>query len=100
MPGAERFRSPVSWPTFLPDGRSFLYLARLDSEGCARYVVSDVNKDGMLQGPNLDLLRDRMMRVRALERFVEYYNHERPHLSLGGMTPVERRLVFFADAEV
>jgi phosphoribosyl isomerase A len=33
-------------------------LARLDSEGCARYVVTDVNKDGMLQGPNLDLLRN------------------------------------------
>ena len=33
-------------------------LARLDAEGCARYVVTDVNKDGMLQGPNLELLRD------------------------------------------
>jgi phosphoribosylanthranilate isomerase len=33
-------------------------LARLDSEGCARYVVTDVNKDGMLQGPNLQLLKD------------------------------------------
>jgi phosphoribosyl isomerase A len=33
-------------------------LARLDAEGCARYVVTDVNKDGMLQGPNLDLLRN------------------------------------------
>ncbi len=33
-------------------------LARLDSEGCARYVVTDVNKDGMLQGPNLQLLQD------------------------------------------
>ena len=33
-------------------------LERLDSEGCARYVVTDVNKDGMLQGPNLDLLRN------------------------------------------
>lgn len=33
-------------------------LARLDAEGCARYVVTDVNKDGMLQGPNLALLRD------------------------------------------
>jgi phosphoribosylanthranilate isomerase len=33
-------------------------LARLDSEGCARYVVTDVTKDGMLQGPNLALLRD------------------------------------------
>ncbi len=33
-------------------------LSRLDSEGCARYVVTDVNKDGMLQGPNLELLRE------------------------------------------
>ena len=33
-------------------------LARLDAEGCARYVVTDVNKDGMLQGPNLQLLQD------------------------------------------
>ena len=33
-------------------------LERLDSEGCARYVLTDVAKDGMLQGPNLDLLRD------------------------------------------
>ncbi|MBA3780880.1 bifunctional 1-(5-phosphoribosyl)-5-((5-phosphoribosylamino)methylideneamino)imidazole-4-carboxamide isomerase/phosphoribosylanthranilate isomerase PriA [Nocardioides sp. InS609-2] len=33
-------------------------LTRLDSEGCVRYVVTDVNKDGMLQGPNLQLLRD------------------------------------------
>ncbi|HEX3492225.1 MAG TPA: bifunctional 1-(5-phosphoribosyl)-5-((5-phosphoribosylamino)methylideneamino)imidazole-4-carboxamide isomerase/phosphoribosylanthranilate isomerase PriA [Streptosporangiaceae bacterium] len=32
-------------------------LARLDAEGCRRYVVTDVNKDGMMQGPNLDLLR-------------------------------------------
>jgi len=32
-------------------------LDRLDGEGCARYVVTDVNKDGMLQGPNLELLR-------------------------------------------
>ena len=32
-------------------------LDRLDAEGCARYVVTDVAKDGMLSGPNLDLLR-------------------------------------------
>ena len=32
-------------------------LARFDGEGCARYVVTDVDKDGMLEGPNLDLLR-------------------------------------------
>src|SRR5690242_7074125 len=40
-------------------------LARLDAEGCARYVVTDVNKDGMLQGPNLDLLRDVCARTDA-----------------------------------
>ncbi len=32
-------------------------LARLDAEGCARYVVTDVRRDGTLTGPNLDLLR-------------------------------------------
>lgn len=32
-------------------------LARLDAAGCARYVVTDVKKDGMLTGPNLELLR-------------------------------------------
>jgi phosphoribosylanthranilate isomerase len=32
-------------------------LARLDADGCARYVVTDVTKDGTLQGPNVDLLR-------------------------------------------
>jgi 1-(5-phosphoribosyl)-5-[(5-phosphoribosylamino)methylideneamino] imidazole-4-carboxamide isomerase/N-(5'phosphoribosyl)anthranilate isomerase len=32
-------------------------LARLEDAGCARYVVTDVNKDGMLRGPNLELLR-------------------------------------------
>ncbi|MEO5852478.1 MAG: bifunctional 1-(5-phosphoribosyl)-5-((5-phosphoribosylamino)methylideneamino)imidazole-4-carboxamide isomerase/phosphoribosylanthranilate isomerase PriA [Nocardioides sp.] len=39
-------------------GDLYEVLARLDGEGCARYVVTDVNKDGMLQGPNLELLRD------------------------------------------
>jgi phosphoribosylanthranilate isomerase len=39
-------------------GELYDVLARLDSEGCARYVVTDVEKDGMLQGPNLQLLRD------------------------------------------
>jgi len=32
-------------------------LARLDADGCERYVVTDVAKDGMLRGPNLDLLK-------------------------------------------
>lgn len=38
-------------------GDLFETLERLDAQGCARYVVTDVNKDGMLRGPNLDLLR-------------------------------------------
>ena len=33
-------------------------LERLDREGCARYVVTDVGRDGTMTGPNLDLLRD------------------------------------------
>jgi 1-(5-phosphoribosyl)-5-[(5-phosphoribosylamino)methylideneamino] imidazole-4-carboxamide isomerase/N-(5'phosphoribosyl)anthranilate isomerase len=32
-------------------------LERLESQGCSRYVVTDVTKDGTLQGPNIDLLR-------------------------------------------
>lgn len=35
------------WPT----------LRRLDADGCSRYIVTDVTKDGTLRGPNLDLLR-------------------------------------------
>ena len=31
-------------------------LQRLDAAGCARFVVTDVASDGMLSGPNLDLL--------------------------------------------
>ena len=31
-------------------------LHRLDDAGCARYVVTDVTKDGMLTGPNIELL--------------------------------------------
>jgi 1-(5-phosphoribosyl)-5-[(5-phosphoribosylamino)methylideneamino] imidazole-4-carboxamide isomerase/N-(5'phosphoribosyl)anthranilate isomerase len=39
-------------------GELFDVLARLDSQGCSRYVVTDVLKDGTLRGPNLGLLRD------------------------------------------
>lgn len=31
-------------------------LERLEREGCSRYVVTDVTKDGTLTGPNLELL--------------------------------------------
>ena len=39
-------------------GDLFETLARLDQDGCARYVVTDVAKDGTLQGPNLELLKE------------------------------------------
>jgi phosphoribosyl isomerase A len=38
-------------------GELYDVLARLDREGCARYVVTDVGRDGTMTGPNLDLLR-------------------------------------------
>lgn len=33
-------------------------LQRLEDDGCRRYVVTDVSKDGTMRGPNLTLLRD------------------------------------------
>lgn len=38
-------------------GSMYDALTTLESAGCARYVVTDVSKDGTLQGPNLELLR-------------------------------------------
>ena len=55
-------------------GNLYEVLERLDGEGCARYVVTDVNKDGMLQGPNLELLRDVCTRT------------DRPVVASGGVT--------------
>lgn len=40
-------------------------LERLDADGCARYVVTDVTKDGTLRGPNLGLLREVCSRTTA-----------------------------------
>ncbi|WP_420733339.1 bifunctional 1-(5-phosphoribosyl)-5-((5-phosphoribosylamino)methylideneamino)imidazole-4-carboxamide isomerase/phosphoribosylanthranilate isomerase PriA [Brevibacterium luteolum] len=39
-------------------GDLYEILAQLEEAGCSRYVVTDVNKDGTLQGPNTELLRD------------------------------------------
>ncbi|WP_213453977.1 bifunctional 1-(5-phosphoribosyl)-5-((5-phosphoribosylamino)methylideneamino)imidazole-4-carboxamide isomerase/phosphoribosylanthranilate isomerase PriA [Rhizomonospora bruguierae] len=39
-------------------GDLYEVLARLDKAGAARYVVTDITKDGTMRGPNLDLLRD------------------------------------------
>jgi phosphoribosyl isomerase A len=39
-------------------GELFETLARLDADGCSRYILTDVAKDGTLTGPNLELLRE------------------------------------------
>jgi len=65
-------------------------LARLDGEGCARYVVTDVNKDGMLAGPNLALLEQ------VCERTT------RPVVASGGVSTLDdvRALRTLVDAGV
>jgi 1-(5-phosphoribosyl)-5-[(5-phosphoribosylamino)methylideneamino] imidazole-4-carboxamide isomerase/N-(5'phosphoribosyl)anthranilate isomerase len=52
-------------------------LARLEDAGCPRYVVTDVTKDGTLQGPNVDLLRE------VLERT------DRPVVASGGISSLD-----------
>lgn len=49
-------------------------LSRLDAQGCARYVVTDVAKDGMLAGPNVALLREVCART------------DRPVIASGGVS--------------
>ena len=63
-------------------GQLYDVLARLDREGCQRYVVTDVNKDGMLTGPNVDLLTAVCSRT------------DRPVIASGGVSSLEdlRRL--------
>lgn len=39
-------------------GNLWEVLERLNNDGCTRYVVTDVSKDGMLSGPNLGMLRE------------------------------------------
>ena len=39
-------------------GDLFEVLERLNKAGCARYVVTDILKDGTMRGPNLELLRE------------------------------------------
>ncbi len=52
-------------------------LARLERAGCSRYVVTDVRKDGTLQGPNLELLFDFLERT------------ERPVVASGGVASLD-----------
>ncbi len=46
-------------------GDLYEVLERLDKAGCARYVVTDILKDGTMKGPNVDLLRDVCARTPA-----------------------------------
>jgi phosphoribosylanthranilate isomerase len=46
-------------------GELYETLERLNRAGCQRYVVTDVASDGMLTGPNVDLLRDVCARTDA-----------------------------------
>jgi 1-(5-phosphoribosyl)-5-[(5-phosphoribosylamino)methylideneamino] imidazole-4-carboxamide isomerase/N-(5'phosphoribosyl)anthranilate isomerase len=46
-------------------GNLYETMARLDEDGCSRYVVTDVHRDGTLTGPNLELLRDVCARTSA-----------------------------------
>jgi 1-(5-phosphoribosyl)-5-[(5-phosphoribosylamino)methylideneamino] imidazole-4-carboxamide isomerase/N-(5'phosphoribosyl)anthranilate isomerase len=52
-------------------------LERLDADGCARYVVTDVTKDGTLRGPNVELLTDVCSRT------------DRPVVASGGVSSLE-----------
>jgi 1-(5-phosphoribosyl)-5-[(5-phosphoribosylamino)methylideneamino] imidazole-4-carboxamide isomerase/N-(5'phosphoribosyl)anthranilate isomerase len=58
-------------------GDLFEVLARLESDGCARYVVTDVTKDGTLKGPNIELLREVMART------------EKPVVASGGISSLQ-----------
>jgi phosphoribosylanthranilate isomerase len=52
-------------------------LSRLEADGCARYVVTDVTKDGTLRGPNLELLREMCART------------DRPVVASGGVSSLD-----------
>ena len=52
-------------------------LERLERQGCPRYVVTDVTKDGTLRGPNLDLLREVCART------------DRPVVASGGVSSLD-----------
>jgi 1-(5-phosphoribosyl)-5-[(5-phosphoribosylamino)methylideneamino] imidazole-4-carboxamide isomerase/N-(5'phosphoribosyl)anthranilate isomerase len=54
VPGAEYRLRGRGWET--DGGNLWPVLERLDAEGCSRFVVTDVTKDGTLNGPNLELL--------------------------------------------
>jgi 1-(5-phosphoribosyl)-5-[(5-phosphoribosylamino)methylideneamino] imidazole-4-carboxamide isomerase/N-(5'phosphoribosyl)anthranilate isomerase len=58
-------------------GDLFEVLARLDAAGCARYVVTDISRDGTLTGPGLDVLRAVCART------------DRPVIASGGVSTLD-----------
>jgi len=58
-------------------GDLFETIERLERDGCARYVVTDVTKDGTLKGPNIELLQE----VCAVTR--------KPVVASGGISSLE-----------
>jgi 1-(5-phosphoribosyl)-5-[(5-phosphoribosylamino)methylideneamino] imidazole-4-carboxamide isomerase/N-(5'phosphoribosyl)anthranilate isomerase len=58
-------------------GELFDVLDRLEGAGCARYVVTDVTKDGTLKGPNLELLKQVMEKT------------NKPVVASGGISALE-----------
>jgi 1-(5-phosphoribosyl)-5-[(5-phosphoribosylamino)methylideneamino] imidazole-4-carboxamide isomerase/N-(5'phosphoribosyl)anthranilate isomerase len=58
-------------------GDLYEVLERLDKAGAARYVVTDITKDGTMRGPNLDLLRDVCTRT------------DRPVIASGGVSTLD-----------
>jgi phosphoribosyl isomerase A len=58
-------------------GDLFDVLDRLDKAGAARYVVTDITKDGTMRGPSLDLLREVCART------------DRPVIASGGVSTLD-----------
>ncbi|MBX3087552.1 MAG: bifunctional 1-(5-phosphoribosyl)-5-((5-phosphoribosylamino)methylideneamino)imidazole-4-carboxamide isomerase/phosphoribosylanthranilate isomerase PriA [Cryobacterium sp.] len=58
-------------------GELFEVLAHLEEAGCSRYVVTDVSKDGTMQGPNLKLLEEIALRT------------EKPIIASGGISSLD-----------
>jgi phosphoribosyl isomerase A len=85
--GRHRLRGR-GWET--DGGDLWAVLERLDSEGCSRFVVTDVTKDGTLTGPNIELLADVAGRTAA------------PVIASGGVSSLDdlRAIATLTDAGV
>jgi phosphoribosylanthranilate isomerase len=62
-PAGEHRLAARGWTT--DGGDLWETLDRLDRDGCPRYVVTDVSKDGTLRGPNVELLTEVAGRTKA-----------------------------------